>query len=282
LAGEIRFTPIRFALNRHPLLDDEATLGQRAHGLNQIDLHDKRAIVTGAAHGIGLGIAARLLASGAHCMLWDRDGAALKVARESLGHEARVLTTVVDVTAESQVVAAARSAHERLGRIDLLVNNAGIAGVAKKLWECSPAEWRAVLEADLFSVFLCCRAIIPLMLPNGAGCIVNMASVIGKEGKLNASHYSAAKAGVIGLTQSLAKELAPTGLRVNCLAPALIETDALQRLTPEYIASMVSLIPLGRPGRIEEVAAMVAWMCSDECSFSTGAVFDLSGGRATH
>jgi NAD(P)-dependent dehydrogenase (short-subunit alcohol dehydrogenase family) len=250
--------------------------------MNQIDLHGKSAIVTGAARGIGFAIAQRLLASGANCSLWDNDPIALDAAVRKLGDAAQVQAAVVEVTDEARVQAAAQAAHGRFGAIDILVNNAAIPGVAKPLWECTAAEWRAVMEIDLFAVFLCCRAVVPLMLPRNAGRIVSIASIVGKEGKPNASHYSAAKAGVIGLTKALGKELALTGIRVTCLAPAVIETDILQQLPPAYVQELLSKIPLGRFGRVEEVAAMVAWLCSDEASFSTGAVFDLSGGRATY
>jgi len=250
--------------------------------MNQIDLQGKTAVVTGAARGIGFAIVQRLLASGARCSLWDNDADALASAARSLAAAERIQTTVVDVTNEVQVAAAAASAEARFGGIDLLVNNAGIAGVSKKLWECSTAEWRAVMELDLFAVFLCCRAIVPLMLPRAAGRIVNVASIAGKEGNPNASHYSAAKAGVIGLTKSLGKELAATGIRVNCITPAVIETEILRQMSKEHVQYMLSRIPLGRPGAVGEVAALVAWLCSDECSFSTGAVFDISGGRATY
>jgi NAD(P)-dependent dehydrogenase (short-subunit alcohol dehydrogenase family) len=250
--------------------------------MNQIDLQEKNAIVTGAARGIGLAVVRRLLSSGARCSLWDNDTAALEAAAKSLNDDARVHVVRVDVTQESDVAAATESARARFGSIDLLVNNAGIAGVSKKLWECTTAEWRAVMELDLFAVYLCCRAIIPVMLPRNTGRIVNVASIAGKEGNPNASHYSAAKAGVIGLTKSLGKELAHTGIRVNCITPAVIETEILKQMSKEHVAYMLSKIPLGRPGSVEEVASLVAWLCSDECSFSTGAVFDISGGRATY
>jgi 3-oxoacyl-[acyl-carrier protein] reductase len=250
--------------------------------VNRIDLAGKAAVVTGAARGIGLAITQRLLASGARVSLWDNDAEALAAAAKALGEPARVQTVMVDVTHEAQVAAAAAATHSRFEAIDLLVNNAGIAGVSKKLWECTPAEWRAVMELDLFAVFLCCHAVVPLMLRQESGRIVNIASIAGKEGNPNASHYSAAKAGVIGLTKSLGKELAQTGIRVNCITPAVIETDILKQCSAEHVAYMLSKIPLGRPGSVDEVAALVAWLCSDECSFSTGAVFDISGGRATY
>lgn len=250
--------------------------------MNRIDLAGKAAVVTGAARGIGFAITQRLLASGARVSLWDNDAEALAAAANALGEPARVHTVTVDVTHEAQVAAAAAATHSRFEAIDLLVNNAGIAGVSKKLWECTPAQWRAVMELDLFAVFLCCHAVVPLMLRKDAGRIVNIASIAGKEGNPNASHYSAAKAGVIGLTKSLGKELAQTGIRVNCITPAVIETDILKQCSAEHVAYMLSKIPLGRPGSVDEVAALVAWLCSDECSFSTGAVFDISGGRATY
>jgi 2-dehydro-3-deoxy-L-rhamnonate dehydrogenase (NAD+) len=251
--------------------------------MNQIDLLGKNAVVTGAARGIGYAIAKRFIASGARCSLWDNDATALAAAAKSLNQDVGCVQMVtVDVTQEAQVNAAAAATTAQFGTIDLLVNNAGIAGVSKKLWECSPAEWRAVMELDLFAVFLCCRAVVPLMLAHDSGRIVNVASIAGKEGNPNASHYSAAKAGVIGLTKSLGKELATTGIRVNCITPAVIETEILQQVSREHVAYMLSKIPIGRPGTVEEVAALVAWLCSDECSFTTGGVFDISGGRATY
>ena len=250
--------------------------------MNQLDLNGKSAVITGAARGIGFAIAQRLLASGARVSLWDFDAPALVAAEKQLADADRVHAIEVDITDEPSVAAATAVTRERLGGVDILVNNAGIAGVNKKLWECSPAEWRAVMELDLFAVFLCCRAIVPLMLPKNSGRIVNIASIAGKEGNPNASHYSAAKAGVIGLTKSLGKELATTGIRVNCVTPAVIETEILKQCSPEHVQYMLSKIPLGRPGTVAEVAALVAWLCSDDCSFSTGAVFDISGGRATY
>ena len=250
------------------------------------DFNGRTAVVTGGARGIGFAIVQRLLASGANCSLWDNDPAALEAAARTLATPDRVQTAVVDITQEAQVNAATDAARTRFGTVDILVNNAGIAGVSKKLWECTPAEWRAVMELDLFAVFLCCRAIVPLMLSRPAGQqnsrIVNIASIAGKEGNPNASHYSAAKAGVIGLTKSLAKELATTGIRVNSVTPAVIETEILKQVSKEHVQYMLSKIPIGRPGTVDEVAAIVAWLCSDECSFTTGAVFDISGGRATY
>jgi 2-dehydro-3-deoxy-L-rhamnonate dehydrogenase (NAD+) len=166
--------------------------------------------------------------------------------------------------------------------VDLLINNAGIAGATRKTWELTPEEWQQVLQVNLFGVFLCCRALVPDMLGRGYGRIVNIASIAGKEGNPNASHYSATKAGVIALTKSLGKELAQSGILVNCITPAVIQTEILKQVTAEHIEYMLARIPMGRFGRVEEAAALAAWLCSAECSFSTAAVFDLSGGRATY
>jgi 3-oxoacyl-[acyl-carrier protein] reductase len=250
--------------------------------MNQIDLQGKNAVVTGGARGIGLAIAQRLLASGARCSLWDLDGEALRVAAKALDGQGSVLTQSVNVTQPDSVQAAADETIRQFGSIDILVNNAGIAGATKKTWECTPAEWQQVLQVDLFGVFLCSRAVVPKMIEKGYGRIVNIASIAGKEGNPNASHYSAAKAGVIALTKSLAKETAQSGVIVNCVAPAVIETDILKQITQQHIDYMLAKIPMGRFGLKEEAAALVAWLCSAECSFSTGATFDLSGGRATY
>lgn len=250
--------------------------------MNHIDLKGRTAVITGGARGIGFAIAQRMLDSGARCVLWDRDPAALKTATDELSSCGEVTGTTVDITDAGAVDKVAAEAFARHGRIDILVNNAGIAGPNKKLWECTPEEWREVVEIDLVAVFLCCRAIVPLMLKGDFGRIVNVASIAGKEGNPNASHYSAAKAGVIGLTKSLGKELAQTGVRVNCITPAVIETDILKQCTPEHVRYMLSKIPMNRPGGVAEVAALVTWLASEDCSFSTGAVFDISGGRATY
>ena len=250
--------------------------------MNQIDLRGKNAVVTGGARGIGFAIAERLLASGASCSLWDLDQAGLEAARKKVSDPKRVQPVVVDLSDPAQVRRAVGETTARFGSIEILVNNAGIAGVTKKAWECSPEEWMAVLRVNLFAVFLCIREVIPVMLPRGYGRIVNIASIAGKEGNPNASHYSAAKAGVIALTKSLGKELAKSGILVNCITPAVIETDILKQVPQEHIDYMLSKIPMGRFGLKEEAAALVAWLCSDDCSFSTGAVFDLSGGRATY
>jgi len=250
--------------------------------MNRIDLNGKVAVITGAARGIGHAITERLLDSGATCSLWDRDEAALDVAVGTLSTKGKVHRASVDVTQADSVQAAAQTTLRELGRVDILVNNAGIAGATKPTWELTPSEWQQVLQIDLFGVYLCCHALAPGMKERGYGRIVNIASIAGKEGNPNASHYSAAKAGVIALTKSLGKELAKSGVIVNCITPAVIETDILKQITQQHIDYMRSKIPMDRFGRKEEAAALVAWLCSEECSFSTGAVFDLSGGRATY
>ncbi|MEW6306372.1 MAG: SDR family NAD(P)-dependent oxidoreductase [Verrucomicrobiota bacterium] len=250
--------------------------------MNTIDLNGRNAVITGGARGIGYAIAERLVTSGARVSLWDLDGAALDDAANHLTGKGGVLTSVVDLTRPDDVQKSTAATLKQFGKIDILVNNAGIAGATKPTWELSPQEWMRVVEVDLFGVFLCCHAIVPSMIQNGYGRIVNIASIAGKEGNPNASHYSAAKAGVIGFTKSLGKELAKTGIVVNCVTPAVIETDILKQVTQQHIDYMLSKIPMGRFGKKEEAAAMVAWLSSDDCSFTTGAVFDLSGGRATY
>lgn len=250
--------------------------------MNQIDLRNRRAVITGGARGIGYAIATRLLESGASVSLWDLDAEALSAAARELSSLGQVHVVQMNVADEGSVEAAAGTTAEALGGIDLLVNNAGITGGNAKTWELPVAEWRRVVEIDLIGPFLCCRAIVPLMLAGGYGRIVNIASVAGKEGNPNASHYSAAKAGVVALTKSLGKELATSNVLVNCVTPAVIETEMLQQMTRQHVDYMLSKIPMGRFGKVGEAAALVAWLCSEDCSFSTGAVFDLSGGRATY
>ncbi len=250
--------------------------------MNQIDLQKRKAIVTGGARGIGYAIASRLLRSGASVSLWDLDSEALEKAMRELSPLGHVATAQVDVADEASVNAAAEQTAQALGGIDILVNNAGITGSNAKTWELPAAEWRRVVEIDLVGPFLCCRAVVPKMLAGGYGRVVNIASIAGKEGNPNASHYSAAKAGVIALTKSLGKELATSNVIVNCVTPAVIETDILKQMSQAHIDYMLSKIPMGRFGKTEEAAALVAWLSSEDCSFSTGAVFDLSGGRATY
>jgi 3-oxoacyl-[acyl-carrier protein] reductase len=250
--------------------------------MNQIDLNGKNAIVTGGARGIGLAITTRLLASGANVTMWDRDQSALDATAKALNLKDRVHAVAVDIANPDSVRDAGEKTIKHWQRVHILVNNAGIAGVTKKLWEFTPAEWQEVIQVNLNGVFLCCHAIVPHMMANKYGRIVNIASIAGKEGNPNAAHYSASKAGVIALTKSLAKEAATTGVIVNCITPAVIQTDILKQVAQSHIDYMLSKIPMGRFGLKEEAAALVAWLCSDDCSFSTGAAFDLSGGRATY
>jgi 3-oxoacyl-[acyl-carrier protein] reductase len=248
--------------------------------VNELDFKGRTAIVTGGAAGIGLAIARRLVASGGRASLWDRDAGALEKARSALGSgtDARV----VDVSDAAAVAAAAKAAASALGRIDALVCSAGITGPNTTTWDYPVDAWRQVIEVNLTGAFLCNRAVVPLMLERGYGRIVNIASVAGKEGNPNASAYSASKAAVIGLTKSLGKELAKTGIRVNCVTPAAVKTAIFDQMTQQHIDFMLSKIPMGRFGLVDEIAALVAWLCTEDCSFSTGAVFDLSGGRATY
>ncbi len=250
--------------------------------VNHIDLQGRRAVITGGARGIGLAIARRLLDSGAACCLWDLDATAATEAANHLAAPGRVFPQQVNVCDAASVQAAAQATIARLGGVEILVNNAGIAGATKKTWELTPEEWQQVLQIDLFGPYLCCHALVPGMLAQHYGRIINIASIAGKEGNPNASHYSAAKAGLIALTKSLGKELATSGVLVNCITPAVIQTDILKQISQQHIDYMLSKIPMGRFGRVDEAAALVAWLASDDCSFSTGAVFDLSGGRATY
>ena len=241
----------------------------------QFDLSNRTAVVTGGAKGIGLGIAHRLSESGASVAIWDLNPDLLQS-----GDFTAIET--VDVTDPDSVEQALNRTISRLDRIDLLINNAGVSGPTMPTWAYPIEAWQKVINIDLTGVFLCCRAVVPHMQREGYGRIVNIASVAGKEGNANACAYSAAKAGVIALTKSLGKELAQSGITVNCLTPAMVETDLLQEMTPEYIRGMKAKIPMGRFGTIKENADMVAWLCSEECSFTTGGVFDVSGGRATY
>ena len=250
--------------------------------MNNIDLNNRNAIVTGGARGIGAAIAQRLLQSGAQVALWDKDADALAAARKQLAAHGTVFTAAMDVTDAGSVEAAVQSTIAAFGKLDILVNTAGVAGTNAKVWEADPADWRRVLEINLTGPFLCCRAVIPHLITNGYGRIVNIASIAGKEGNPTAAHYSASKAGVIALTKSLGKELATANVIANCITPAVIETDILKQVTQSHIDYMLSKIPMNRFGRLDEVAALAAWLCSADCSFTTGAVFDLSGGRATY
>jgi 3-oxoacyl-[acyl-carrier protein] reductase len=253
--------------------------------MNQLDLKGRVAIITGGAQGIGYATAERMLHSGAKVVLWDRDAARLAQAREALsaiGSTAPVTEATVELTDAAAVDAATQAVMASHGRIDILVNNAGITGGNAPTWELEPNVWRDVIEVNLIAPFLICRAVVPQMLKGGYGRIVNIASVAGKEGNPTASHYSASKAGLIALTKSLGKELATKGILVNAVAPAAARTAIFDQMLPQHIDYMLSKIPMGRFVEPPEIAAMVCWLASEDCSFSTGAVFDLSGGRATY
>jgi NAD(P)-dependent dehydrogenase (short-subunit alcohol dehydrogenase family) len=250
--------------------------------MNKIDLSNRHAIVTGGAQGIGFAIAQRFLSSGASVTLWDRDTELLATAVRELEGRGTIDAVTADVSDAGSVLAAAASTAEKFGRIDLLVANAGISGPNLKCWEYPVEIWRQILNVDLTGVFLCCRAVIPFMLRQKYGRIVNVSSIAGKEGNPNASAYSAAKAGVIALTKSLGKELAGHNIAVNCITPAAARTRIFDQMSQEHLDYMLSKIPRGRFLELDEIAAMVAWLVSEENSFTTGAVFDLSGGRATY
>jgi len=244
--------------------------------MNELDFRNRTAVVTGGAAGIGLAVVQRLAASGASVAVWDRDqptlAAALPFAR---GYP-------VDVADADAVARAAEATVRDMGRIDVLVCSAGITGPNVSTWDYPADLWRRVMDVNLNGLFYCNRAVVPVMLKNDYGRVVNIASVAGKEGNPNASAYSTSKAGVIGFTKSLAKELAKTGVRVNCVTPAAVRTAIFDQMTQPHIDFMLSKIPMGRFGTVEEVAALICWLASEECSFSTGAVFDISGGRATY
>ena len=239
----------------------------------------RTALVTGGARGIGLAVTERLLREGARVALVDRDPEVEAVAKR-LGPSARAL--IADVTRSGDVDRAVAAAHAWADRLDVVVNNAGITGRSYPIWELSDEDWCQVLDVDLTSVFFVCRAAVKLMLPRQAGRIVNIASIAGKEGNATLVPYSAAKAGVIGLTKAVAKEVATKGILVHAVAPAVIGTELLKQMTKETLDTLVAKIPMGRVGTPAEVAALVAWLASDECTFTTGAVHDLSGGRATY
>jgi NAD(P)-dependent dehydrogenase (short-subunit alcohol dehydrogenase family) len=250
--------------------------------MNKLDLAGRVAIVTGGVSGIGLAIAQRFAESGATVSLWDRDAAALARLAKELGAKTKVHTANVDVANYQQVSTAARDTASALGKIDILVNSAGVAGANAMLWEFPVDEWIRVHDVNLHGVFYTCREVVPYLQKNGYGRIVNIASIAGKEGNPTASAYSASKAAVIGLTKSLGKEVAKQNITVNCVTPAAVKTPIFDQVTQQHIDYMLQKIPMGRFGRVEEIASLVCWLCTEDASFSTGAVFDLSGGRATY
>lgn len=243
-------------------------------------LDGRVAMVTGGGAGIGRAIAGRLAADGALVAIADIDLASAREGAAEIGN--RPLAFELDVADGEQFRSVVDELVDAVGRVEILVNNAGIAGRSAPSWEVKPEEWSRVLEVNLSGVFFGCQAVLPHMRRQEYGRIVNIASVAGKEGNPNAVPYSASKAGVIGLTKAIAKEVVKDGILINCVTPAVIETEILRQMSREHVDYMLSRIPMGRPGQPNEVAALVAWLASEECSFSTGAVFDLSGGRASY
>jgi len=250
--------------------------------MNTIDLEGRGAVVTGGAQGIGRAITEKLLASGARVAIWDLDQAVMDRTAAELASRGDVFTQALDITDPAAVQAAATATQGHFGKIDILVNNAGIAGPTHTLWDYPVDAWQQVIDLDLNAVFFCCRAIVPGMREAGYGRIVNIASIAGKEGNPTASAYAAAKAGVIGLTKALGKELAQEGVIVNCVTPAAAKTRIFEQVTEEFTNYMLSKIPMGRFVKVEEIANLVAWLSSEDCSFTTAGVFDISGGRATY
>ena len=254
-------------------------------GRNTIDLAGQNGLVTGGAAGLGYAIAERLVESGARIAIWDVNQKSLDAAVDKLANirgKDTVTGVIADVSDAASVDAAVAATKKAFGSIDICVNNAGISGPNVPTWEYPVEEWRKVIKINLSGAFLVCRAVIPGMIAKNYGRIVNIASVAGKEGNPNAPAYSASKAGVIGLTKTIGKELAKTGITCNCVTPAAVRTAIFDQMTQEHVDFMLSKIPMNRFGQPEEIGALVAWLCSSECSFSTGAVFDLSGGRATY
>ena len=247
--------------------------------MNQIDLKGRVAVITGGARGIGLAVAQRAVTSGATVVLWDRDAARLEQTAAGLPGATAVTLDLTDEAAVRDATAKTQAAH---GRIDILVNNAGITGGNAPTWDLPAPEWRRVIDVNLIAPYLVSAAVVPGMLARGYGRVVNVASVAGKEGNPNASHYSASKAGLIALTKSMGKELAGKGVLVNCITPAAAQTELFEQMTEAQIAYMLGKIPMGRFVKVEEIAALAAWLMSEDCSFSTGAVFDITGGRSTY
>ena len=249
--------------------------------MNNFDLKDRVAIITGGAQGFGLAISKRIIQSGGKVVIWDIDEIAIKSALDEVNSE-NLSFKKVDVTNFAEIEKALLETEKELGKIDIFVNNAGITGMNAKVWDYPLDEWKKVIELDLNSTFYCCKAVVPHMIKNNYGRIVNIASIAGKEGNPNASAYSTAKAGVIGFTKSLGKELADKNIAVNCVTPAAAKTRIFDQMTQEHIDYMLSKIPRNRFAKVDELASLVCWLSCEENSFTTSAVFDLSGGRATY
>lgn len=251
--------------------------------MNKIDLKNKNAVITGAAQGFGLAISKRFASSGANLFLIDKDETELNVAKETKEIKNSVSQTYTgDITNFEEIKSTINSIIQNYSNIDIFVNNAGIAGPSFKTWEYPQNDWKSVVDIDLNGTFNCCKAVVPFMIKQNYGRIVNIASIAGKEGNPNASAYSAAKAGVIALTKSLGKELAEYNIAVNCVTPAAAKTRIFDQISKEHIDYMLSKIPRKRFVLVDELASMVSWLSSEENSFTTGAVFDISGGRATY
>ncbi len=250
--------------------------------MNSLDMKGRAAIVTGGGSGIGLAIAQRLAASGAAVAIWDMNEHSIADAAKTLAGATRTHTQKVDVTKIDQVEAGFKATLAALGKVDALVNSAGVAGKNAMTWEYPVDEWLRVHDINLNGTFYCCRTVTPHMIAHGYGRIVNIASIAGKEGNPTASAYSSSKAAVIGLTKSLAKELAKNGITVNCVTPAAVKTPIFAQVSQQHIDFMLQKIPIGRFGLVEEIAAAVSWLCTEDCSFTTGSALDLSGGRATY
>ena len=250
--------------------------------MNRIDLNGRAAVVTGGARGIGYATAERILSSGGSVAIWDMDSARAERSAQELSRLGKVTVHKVELTSEEDVQKTARDTIAAHGKIDIAVNNAGITGGNGLTWELDPKVWFDVLNVNLYAPYLVCRAVVPHMIEKSYGRIVNIASVAGKEGNPNASHYSASKAGLIGLTKSLGKELAKSNIMVNCVTPAASQTEQFGQMTQQHIDYMLSKIPMGRFVLPEEIAAMIAWLCSEDCSFTTGGVFDITGGRSVY
>jgi 3-oxoacyl-[acyl-carrier protein] reductase len=248
--------------------------------MNQIDLNNRCAVVTGGAQGFGRAITERFVASGAQVAIWDHDLALAENTAKEIGDA--VIAVNVDVTDLGAVEKARDATLTAFGKIDILVNNAGITGKNGPVWDTELSDWQRVMRINLEGPFICCKAIVPQMIAQGYGRIVNIASIAGKEGNPNAAHYSASKAGLIALTKSLGKELAGHDILVNAVTPAAAKTAIFDQMTQAHIDFMLSKIPKARFVKVEELAAMVSWLSSEDCAFSTGAVFDISGGRATY
>jgi len=249
--------------------------------MNNFDFKNRVAIVTGGAQGFGLAISKRIIQSEGKVVIWDIDENAINSALNEISSE-NLSFKKVDVTNYVEIEKALLETENELGKIDIFVNNAGITGMNAKVWDYPLDEWKKVIELDLNSTFYCCKAVVPHMIKNNYGRIVNIASIAGKEGNPNASAYSTAKAGVIGLTKSLGKELADKNIAVNCVTPAAAKTRIFDQMTQEHIDYMLSKIPRNRFAKVDELASLVCWLSCEENSFTTSAVFDLSGGRATY